>query len=172
MKKIFFTIFLLLFLISLTGCKSDIRQIREKKGDSTALEGIRKACDKTQSIVNMRIIPVCYLRGMLTHLQYTKQEALDYCMDNWNHCEEDIESAWRYLGGDYDVVCRQEVFDNKAYSEIGEHLKPCILDKLITNNKLTENEAVEYCKQNLTGGEGACEEKIKEINSYRNIYLK
>jgi hypothetical protein len=37
---------------------------------------------------------------------------------------------------------------------------------------LSKNEAVEYCKKNVTGGEGVCEEKIKEIENYRKIYLK
>ena len=167
MKKTFLVIFCLFFLINLTGCKNE-----GEKVNSISLEKRIEACDRQQGIINMIIIPSCYLRGMLTYHQYTKQEALDYCLEHWHDCEKGMLTAWGSLGGDYNSLCREKVFNNKDYSEIGEYLKPCILDKLITNNKLTSEEAVEYCKKEVPWGKGTCEEKIKEIEDYKKKYFK
>jgi hypothetical protein len=84
MKKIIILILFLFLLINLTVYQSGTKKIRKEKTKSFTLEGIMRGCDKLQSQVNMRIIPSCYLRGMLADLQYTKEEALKYCLDNWN----------------------------------------------------------------------------------------
>lgn len=173
MKK--FIIPILIFIVVIAVITGYIF-LRKEEQKSTSLETIIKACDKEQSIINMRILPSCYLREMLTHLKYSKKETFDYCQKNWKFCEEDIEIAYSSLGRDYENLCRQTIFENKDYNKIAGDIKPCILDKLISNNKITNEEALDYCKDRKNAiygyGEGTCEEKIKELKNYRTKYLE
>ena len=174
-KRIAGIIGVIIFVLVLASCGNNIQRT-EKKTDkvnsSITLEDIIKSCDDLQSRVNMPILPKCYLRKMFVDLHYTKQEAFDYCQRHWGrNCKNrqwGFEAAWSLLGEDYANICRKELLNIESASK---YLKPCILNKLITNNKLTQEEAVKYCEKYITSGKGTCQEKIKEIEDYKKLLV-